>query len=317
MSTRTPKVNYSLRPGKAAVRRMVVEILSRLEPITPVSQYAYVGFGSLFFEDFQLIHRRLGINQMTTIEKDLSLSQRIEFNRPFSCITKVMKHSNTALQQMQLQSGPHIVWLDYENMLNREVLIDIEEIITRCASGSAVFLTVNVGRPRSRDARKRWLNQLQDVLDLPEPREPENVDDYPLLSYRVVKLAVDLALEKRNAGRTPALHLHFRQALHATYADGAPMLTVGGVLVSTEDEAKWRSSGVESLDCARTGEDALNVVLPFLTRREVFHLAERLPATETSGFFDCAERMGLERRDAEQLAEVYRYAAFFFESDDW
>ena len=76
MSTFRPKVDYSLRPAKATVRRMIVEALARLSPLVPVDEYRYIGMGSTYFRDFQIVHRRLGICDMVTIEGDLQAEDR-------------------------------------------------------------------------------------------------------------------------------------------------------------------------------------------------------------------------------------------------
>ena len=50
---------------------MICEALARLEFLKPLSEFRYTGFGSVYFGDFALFHRRLGIDKMTTIEGDL------------------------------------------------------------------------------------------------------------------------------------------------------------------------------------------------------------------------------------------------------
>ena len=68
-------VNYALRPAKAIERQMMGEALRRLHPFQRVEAYRYVGFGSIYFSDFQLVHRTLGLNSMISIEKDAGIAR--------------------------------------------------------------------------------------------------------------------------------------------------------------------------------------------------------------------------------------------------
>jgi len=65
-------INYALRPAKAIERRMLCAAFERLHPFQRIQDYRYVGFGSIYFSDFQLLHRQLGITDMLSIERDIS-----------------------------------------------------------------------------------------------------------------------------------------------------------------------------------------------------------------------------------------------------
>jgi len=80
------KINYSLRPGKNIERKMLAEIFSRLAVFRPLSDYSYVGFGSVYFTDFALFHRQFGFCPMYSIEEDEEGKERAPFNVPFGCI---------------------------------------------------------------------------------------------------------------------------------------------------------------------------------------------------------------------------------------
>ena len=68
MTARYRRVDYSLRPAKHAERRMLAEVFRRLRPFQPIEDYTYIGFGGLWFVDFALIHRMLGVHKMISIE---------------------------------------------------------------------------------------------------------------------------------------------------------------------------------------------------------------------------------------------------------
>ena len=57
------RIDYSLRPAKHAERRMLCDVFRRLTHFQPVETYCYVGFGSVWFSDFVLFHRALGVSE--------------------------------------------------------------------------------------------------------------------------------------------------------------------------------------------------------------------------------------------------------------
>ncbi len=307
----SPKVNYALRPAKASTRRMIVEALARLGPIAPVEQYRYIGMGSIYFRDFELVHRRLGIDQMVTIEGHPNAADRVRFNLPLSCIEPMMARTHDALPKIRVEDAPHIVWLDYESNVNQGVLSDIEELARRCAPGSVLIVTTNAGRPHDPE---QWLSDLGD--DRPEPREPRTKAEFALLSYRVLRAQIEDALGLRNSGHNRDLHLAFRQMFHMIYADGATMLTVGGALIPEARNEDWESCGIDSLEYARSGDEALTVNVPLLTRREVRHLLAAMPGT-SAAIEEAAEQAGIPRNAAKDFAAVYRYVPLFIEAEDW
>ena len=79
-------MNYLFRPAKNIERKMLCEALSRLSVISDVKHYQYVGFGSVYFADFSLFHKQLGIQKLISIECDEDMETRVRFNQPYSCI---------------------------------------------------------------------------------------------------------------------------------------------------------------------------------------------------------------------------------------
>src|SRR6266851_2685661 len=139
-------MTYSGRPAKHIQRRMVVEALRRLDAIISLKKYRYVGFGGLEFLDFDLVHRTLGISQMTSIEHDSAKAKRFGFNRPFRGIRLLMGKASEFLPSVDWR-GPRIVWLDYEVMLTGEVLRDAETVARVLRPGSVLIVTINAAAP--------------------------------------------------------------------------------------------------------------------------------------------------------------------------
>ena len=308
-----PKLDYSLRPAKAITRRMVVEALGRLGPLVDPRSYRYVGMGSIYFRDFQLIHRQLGIDDMITVEGKANAEVRVRFNLPLACIRLMMGSTGEMLPQIPLGEKPHIVWLDYESRVDKAVLTDVDETVARCASGSVLLFTVNASRPKRKE-REGWLKELGS--DWPDPAELQSQPDYALYSYRVLRAQIDNALEARNAGVPEHQRIGFRQIFHLIHADGAQMLTIGGALVMTTHRQQWEDCKIESLAFTMSGEKPYVIKLPLLTRREVQHLLRALPDA-SNNLGATAESAGIMRSEARQFAAVYRFALGFVEAEDF
>lgn len=310
-----PKVDYSLRPAKAAVRQMVVTALARLGPLMPLDSYRYIGMGSIYFRDFQLVHRQLGITDMISIEGDLGAEARVRFNLPLACIDLRMGSTSDVLPRLDLEAKPHIIWLDYESRVAPDVLADVTELVGTCAPGSILITTVNADHLRDKREREIWLSDMGS--NRPEPSEPRERDEYALLSYQVIRSTINDALSDRNAGvPNPDHRVRFQQAFHLVYADGAQMLTVGGGLVAETSQPEWDACAIDSLEFTRAGEEPCRVKVPYLTRREVHRLLGEMP--ESQGDIDrAAEEAGIPRDDAREFAAVYRYAPLFVAAEDW
>ena len=75
------KVDYNLRPAKQIERRMILDTFHNLGTVGfPIRDYKYVGFGSIYFVDFAMFHKLLGIRKLLsrssppTVEPDASSS---------------------------------------------------------------------------------------------------------------------------------------------------------------------------------------------------------------------------------------------------
>ena len=104
---------YHLRPNKYVDRHLFLNALERLAPYLGIKDYRYVGFGSYLFDDFKLIHNKLNISTMISLECDLCEYKRAEYNVPFNCIRIINQTSTDFLSSNEWDDQNNIVWLDY------------------------------------------------------------------------------------------------------------------------------------------------------------------------------------------------------------
>lgn len=304
-------IDYRVRPAKHAERLMISDTLARLKFGT-VESYQYVGLGSVYFSDFVLFHRRLGIRKMVSIEREVQDTQRFLDNRPFSNIEILWGSTTTQLQHVDLTLRS-IVWLDFEDPLNREMLDDLRSVVSRAVSGTAILMTIQCS-PAAQDLR----NPRKVVDSLAESLGRERIDvglnDERLLGwgtaevYREIVLNdIAVALAQRNGNRPAAQHLKFEQIMNFHYKDGAYMQTIGGVLFDSGQRPIFDQCAFSDLDFYRPDNSAFRIDVPKLTAREVKVLEAQLP-------MDGADELNvgsMPKRDAEWFRKIYRYFPSF------
>lgn len=311
MSPSYREVNFSLRAAKSIERKMIAETLLRLDRLAPLSSYRYVGFGSIFFADFLVFHRRLGITSMLSIEEQAVHEERFKFNLPLGCVDLDFRHSNQALPSLDW-SVRNIVWLDYDSQLDIPALGDVEAVAGQAGPWSVLIITVNA-HPAEVEQRLKQL-----TTNVSPERIPVHVTaeahlagwNLAKVSRRIINAAIESALADRNAPLGEAEKIRFRQLFNFHYADGPKMLTVGGVFYRAADAALLGKCSFEELNHVAAGDEPVNITVPVLTTREVLHLSAQLPGGEE----DLASP-GISSADLARFTHMYRYYPLFIDID--
>lgn len=248
---------YRLRPNKAVDRELFLSLLMRLAPKLALEKYHYVGLGGPFLEDFRMIHSRLGIAKMTSIERDEQVHKRQIFNRPIACIECVYKSLEDYLDETDFDS-PAIIWFDYTEP--RGITTQIERFartIGKVPIGSVLRITLNanpasLGRPEPRDisvegedeasedgAQKptiqewrlaRFKERLGTLFPSGLTADGMNSKTYGMSLLRVLKLAVE-----KEALSYPDRRIVWALTTH--YSDGQVMVTAALVVCQSDDKA--------------------------------------------------------------------------------
>jgi hypothetical protein len=305
-------VHYVQRPGKNIERKMIIEVLGALSTYTRLDRFQYIGFGSIYFVDFALIHRRLGIRRMTSVEKEDTpeAQARVTFNRPFKFVKLRFGHSNQVLPILDWRRQA-IVWLDYNARLGAEVFADLETVIRQATPPFILLVTVNAD---PQETSKRWQRFSEAVG--PDRIPPGFNSDHDLngtgtaiAMQQVLDDEIHRRLTVRNALADPLDRLSYLQLVHFRYKDRAHMLTTGGIILPAADEHLVNGSGVMESPYASGTETAYDIIVPNLTIREMLHLDQRLSRTGTPNFAG----IGLSREEAEEYRKAYRYFPAFID----
>lgn len=273
-------INYAIRPNKSVERKLIFEALIVLEPSFPFGQYEYIGFGSLWFVDFVLAHRLLGINKMISIQSGSDHAKRARFNAPFSCIRVEEGDAAKVLPDIPVERGPVILWLDYESRIDA-ILEELGQICSRLASGSILIVTANATKDRvemkeESDRRAVQESAFRSVVGNLAPavftsdffdttKYPNNVAD-TLLKH--------LTRATRISGRDE----RFEMLFNFSYRDNAPMITVGGMIANAADRERLRRVDLRNRLSFGQPEQQVTIAVPPLTTKEKLVLDQFFPA---------------------------------------
>ncbi|MBP0439562.1 O-methyltransferase [Tianweitania sediminis] len=311
------KIDYSIRPAKYAERLMLCDVFRRLSAFEPVESYKYVGFGSVWFSDFVLFHRALGIRDMLSIEQSEAARERINANKPFSIDLKFGK--STALLPDLDYSKRQFIWLDYDDPLGPEMLEDAAAVAARARSGSVLVISVQCVRapeiaiadremkidPNTQTAEQRFITKFGSRR-VPDTLSREDLSGwtYGELSRNMLLAEIDEAISTRKLA-DPSQAVFAKEICSFEYEDGAKMTSLVVIFYNEEERQKLESCAFEQMDFIPAGEQDKPVYIPTpkLTLREIRNLEGQLPLPPGSvlniGHIPASE--------AKSFAGMYRY----------
>lgn len=276
------RINYLLRPNKNVERKLIVRLLNYIgkHDRFDLTRYRYVGFGSMWFVDFILMHRIAGIKDLLTIERAATRVKRLEFNKPYNCIRVEIGKSTDVLKTLAYADMPLIVWLDYDDAFQPYMLDDLRILSDNCKSGDFVFMTVNaeasqLDMPGESQTGNR-IDVLKTICDI--KLIPGNADDrinrkdFPgLINEIVFNLIKSRLLEIQSK-------TSFIPLVNLTYSDNAKMTTYGGIFANKSDARRLHVKELKERFDFYAGNGQFEIQVPQLTFREKAELDKYMPS---------------------------------------
>lgn len=313
MSGSYTKIDYRLRPAKYAERLMVAEVAGRLR-FHDVRSYRYVGLGSIYFTDFKLMHRALGISSMVSIEAEEDDRERFDWNKPYSTIEMLYGTTDAVLPGLDW-TPPSIVWLDYDGQLSQSKLLDVDLLLRKAAPGSLLLFSINAEPPSppGRAPGSDLVDNLRAMVGTervdPGLRREDLQGWAAARTYRrIIAATIEAALASANALIAAAGKRRlWRQLVNIEYSDNARMLTVGGVVHEADQEEAYRAGAFDRLGYFRDDEAAFRIEVPKLTLKEMAHLERSVmhPPEEV------VDPTWLKPKERLQYLQLYRYLPNF------
>lgn len=283
------RVDYSIRPAKYAERKMLAEIFRRMAHFEPINRYRYVGFGSVWFSDFLLFHRLLGVKNMLSIEQSTKSKDRFEANKPFNFDID-FRSSTLVLPEMDYTQR-QFIWLDYDDPISTDMLRDVASIAMRARSGTALAVSVQCHRApeiivaeeeRQRDsnapsAEERFATRFKDYNIDPQITAADLGGwAFGELSRKMLLDSILNTLEIRKLAN-PNDEVLLKQVCNLEYEDGAKMTTIVVVFYSPNESELLESCQFDELDFLEDDGSAVYIPTPKLTVKEFRLLEKQLP----------------------------------------
>jgi hypothetical protein len=304
----TNVVNFSLRLNKSIERSLVFECLVLLINQLNLSNLVYVGLGSVWFTDFILAHRLLGIDTMISMEHDEVIFKRAEFNRPYRTLEILLGESAALfpdlLAREDLAGRPWVVWLDHDEEIDEGKLDELIQLMRSLPQNSVVICTFSAlgakyGEVKDRPARISDIFGFQDREPPSRSQTKEGNSLARILATETERYLVSQAIESGRPGS-------FIPAINLIYRDTSPMVTVGGVLPAPD-----REEAVKALVSSPSWPGRIDSMIQTapLTPKEVLALQSWLPANKPLTRADVS-KMGFDLHDDQIQAFVDHYLRY-------
>lgn len=306
-------INYNVRPAKSTERKILVDILRKI--CVNTEQYSYVGLGSTYFTDFRLFHKELHISKMYSFEKDAGIKPRIEFNKPFNCVEIFMEETWQGLPKLDCWSEKCIVWMDYDDPLNKNMFVDIEILFKRMVAGSFFILTCN--QFLRNEANKTYkIEEFREKFGTMVPHDAKQKDlgtkNSATIIRKMILNQIHEKLELRNRTLQNSEKLSYHPIIFMTYTDGAPMVTIGGYLDYKSNKFSISEYGLKTINkFLSETENAYELETPKITYREYELLHKKVPAGNK--FLKDKEIAFIPPTEKKQFSELYKYLPNFMD----
>lgn len=275
---------YHLRPNKYVDRCLFVAALERLNTKILMKDYRYIGFGSFLFDDFKLLHDRLNINSMISLESDPKIAQRAEYNMPYHCIQIVNQTSTDYISGGEWNGGKSIIWLDYTSPSElAQQFNDIAALSNMLNSHDIVRVTLNANvaslgkTSETQDLQEYRLGELHqrigEYIPVDTCKDALTTANYPILLLQCLHKMMGSLFKETKFDRRFVLPL-----FSTVYQDGQTMLTFTFIVLDNHDEEFGIRSIFDDISFVNFEWDIPSkITIPELTVKEKIAMNKLLP----------------------------------------
>lgn len=310
------KINYQIRPSKSIERKMLCEIIKDIQIIHGNRDFRYIGMGAKYFSDFLLFHNEFNIKEMISIEAEEQHAVRYEFNKPLKTIEMKYGMTNQILPQIEgFEQKLNIVWLDYDDAFSYKMLTDVETLIRKIGIGSMFFISCNssIGGSEKGTKQKAFIDQVGSYYLDDTDKDLFTNKKIPIVIKRHFDHIVTKGVYTRN--KLKETKLEYIQLVFFIYSDGAPMVTIGGIIVDQILKQKLQNYGLfNKYPFIVTGSKYFKIEIPKLTYKEIQLILRNIPLTQEEYNHISSELYDISFTEIEQFQKLYRYYPHYTES---
>ncbi|PKJ26839.1 O-methyltransferase, partial [Escherichia coli] len=310
-----------LRHNKSIDREIFLESLNLLSKRLNIQEYTYIGFGGPMLEDFRIMHNRIALSDMISLEEQESTHIRQKYNLPYNCIDCKLISAHDFILDYSF-SKPSITWLDYASPKKIQTdLDDIHLLSTKVSSFDILKVTFPIN-PSSYYQRRvgesldifkeAFINSLKSLLGkkyLDFNLQISNADlsdrKIKALLIRIITNAFRSAIERGLSGRKDKIQ-YYPLSLNQ-YNDGShTMLTISGFFSSEQEYIELsKACDLSNWQFYSTNwEDVQEIAIPTLTIKEKINLDSKLPDKEA--YQAAAEEFSLNENERDNYYKYYR-----------
>ena len=309
------KINYQVRPAKSIERKMLCDIIREIQLIRADGEMRYIGLGAKYFTDFLLLHNEFGITDMISIEAEKERQIRYEFNKPLKCIQMWYGTTNEILPQLDgFNEKMNLVWLDYDDAFEEAMLLDIETICRNLDVGSMFFISCNYSFRGEKPSEKMetFKNNVGNFFDETIEKNKYTSKKIPFVIKKLIDSQISKTISMRN--RLEQDFVEYKQLLFLSYQDGAPMMTIGGILINEELKEKLDNSRLFDKYWFMSHDDNIFAIeIPKLTNKEIQLILKNLPITEEEFLAQEDNFFGIKYEEISKFEKIYRYYPYYSE----
>ena len=182
-------------------------------------------------------------------------------------------------------------------------------------TGSMFFISCNYSFAGQKVSEKREAFQKStgDYFDKDIDKSRYTNKGIPVIIQEIVNKVILKTLNKRNR-YDEKINMQYKQLLFLTYKDGAPMLTIGGILVDDVLKEKIDNTNVlEKLVYCSFGDKYFSIEIPKLTYKEIQVVLKNIPITDEEYEKNKDNFYGIELDEIRKFEKIYRYYPYYTE----
>ena len=194
------------------------------------------------------------------------------------------------------------------------MLLDVETICRNLNVGSMFFVSCNYSFKGEKPSEKMesFKNNVGDFFDEKIEKSNYTSKKMPIVIKKLIDNQINKIVDMRN--RLDQRHIEYLQLLFLTYKDGAPMMTVGGILVDEELKEKIENSNLfDKYLFMSCDEHIFAIDIPKLTNKEIQLILKNLPVSEEDFAEHEQKFCGIEYEEICKFEKIYRYYPYYSE----
>lgn len=314
-------INYYARPCKGIERKMMCEFISCYESICPGKDYRYIGMGAKYYADFVLFHKMFGFEEMISLEKRANERERLEFNKPFNCISLKLMDATSFFTSTATSwnEKKNVIWLDYDGGLTGRQVQDVGLCVGKVEDISLVFVStnINMGDNFEKGLPEDKLGIFTERINKESLTKHLNIKSFAGAGkYKAVSDVFNNEIEEilvnKNNDCSPIDKFCAEQIAYFRYSDSsAEMITLGWIVFQEKDRDAVKNSGISNLPFYVGDDKKYDISVDLYTYKELAVLNKNLPniqyPVEDAPFF--------EQDEVERYERVYRYYPTIMETN--